>query len=104
MRGLFIAGTKTNRRDSGFASPVNAVRGEVPFAAWGRGQADLFTRGLSCLNEWVILLQRPCREIFIHRKNEASIGWLVVKEFFQFDRIFIFIRNQRLDLCPDLLL
>ncbi len=64
----------------------------------------MFTPGLSRLNECMIFLQCPGREIFIHRENKTSVGRFVVEEFFEFDGVFILNWNKRLDLRPDLLL
>src|SRR5688572_2420083 len=103
MCSFFIARAKTNRWDSRFARPIYAVRREVPLATWGFWQTNMFTRQLSRLDERMILLQCPCREIFIHGENKSCIGRLVIKEFFQFDGIAIFFRDQRFDLRPNLL-
>src|SRR5215216_4843690 len=51
----------------------------------------------------MIFLQCPGGEIFIHRENKSCIGRLIIKEFFKFDGIAIFLRDQCFYLCPNLL-
>src|SRR5688572_18575136 len=102
MGGLFISGANADRRDASFASPVDAIRGEVPLAARERRQANLFTRQLPSLDESVIFIQCPGREILVHRENKSGIGGLIVKEFFKFDCFLIIIWNKCFDLGPNL--
>src|SRR5215207_7737760 len=104
MSSLFIARTKANRWDSCLTRPIDSIGGKIPFSRGCLGQAYTLASFLPRLNEWVILLQSPGREIFIHWEHESSVGGLIVEEFFHFDSVSIFAWDERFHLRFDLFL
>src|SRR5690349_3704338 len=104
MRGLFIAGAKSDRRDARLARPIDSVGGEVPFSAGRIWQPNLCPRVLACFHKWMIRFQCPGREVFIHWEYIAGVGRLIIKKLFELDGVFKFSRDQIFDLLSHSLL
>src|SRR5690242_11776665 len=102
MSPNLIAGTKTNRWDSSFTSPVCSIRGEAPLASGTCFIPQLADRLLSSLHDRMFFIQSPGGIILINREDKSGIGWIIVEKFFHRDLIAQVTGNQILHLLDRL--
>jgi len=97
VRVNFVPGTKTNRRNIGFACPICPIGGKIPGAGRTIDTPNVLNRALPRLHKGMRLFHKPSWEKLIQREGEAGVGRRVVVQLLDGDFLSHVISNQTPD-------